>query len=36
MTPTLSRETKIESLYDEVLERFGFKNPYAAGEDVGG
>jgi len=36
MTPTLSRETKVEALHDEVVAHFGFKDPYAAGEDVGG
>lgn len=35
MTPILSRETKPEALYNEVLERFGFRDPYTAGEDVG-
>ena len=32
MTPMLSREVKPEALYDEVLERFGFSDPYTAGE----
>ncbi len=32
MTPTLSRETKAETLYDEVVQKFGFGNPYAVGE----
>jgi len=32
MTPSLSREVKPETLYDEVMERFGFSNPYGAGE----
>ncbi len=32
MTPTLSRELKPETLYNEVMERFGFSNPYGAGE----
>lgn len=36
MTPTLSREAKVEALYDEVIARFGFNDPYAVGEDVGG
>jgi hypothetical protein len=35
LTPTLSRETKPEVLYDEVIERFGFSDPYAASEDRG-
>ena len=30
MTPTLSRETQTEALYKEVMERFGFRDPYAA------
>ncbi len=29
MMPTLNREVKPEALYDEVLERFGFGDPYA-------
>lgn len=33
MTPTLNRETKVEALYDEVVTRFGFKDPYVTGED---
>ncbi len=32
MTPTLSREVKPETLYAGVTERFGFSNPYGAGE----
>ncbi len=32
MTPTLSRETKAEALYDEVVHKFGFGDPYAVGE----
>ncbi len=32
MTPTINREVKPEALYDEVLERFGFGDPYGAGE----
>lgn len=34
MTPTLTRDVKPEVLYDEVLERFGFRDPYAAEERV--
>lgn len=30
MTPALSRDVKPEVLYDGVLERFGFRDPYAA------
>ncbi len=29
MTPTLGRETQVETLYDQVMGRFGFRNPYA-------
>ncbi len=29
MTPTLNRNVDPETLYDEVLERFGFGDPYA-------
>ena len=32
MTPVLSRETKAEGLYDEVIKKFGFGDPYALGE----
>lgn len=32
MTPTLNRDLDPETLYDEVLERFGFGDPYTAGE----
>ncbi len=32
MTPVLSRETKAEGLYDEVIQKFGFDDPYAVGE----
>ena len=28
MTPTLNRETKAEALYDEVVQKFGFGDPY--------
>ncbi len=35
MTPTLSRDVKPEVLYDEVVERFGFRDPYAANEGEG-
>jgi len=34
MTPTLSCEVKPEVLYDEVVARFGYKDPYA-GESEG-
>lgn len=30
MTPTLNREVKPEALYDEVMKRFGFSDPYAS------
>ena len=33
MTPTLSRETKAEALYDEVITKFSFGDPYAVRED---
>lgn len=33
VTPPLSRETKPEALYDEVIERFGFRDPYAGPDD---
>ncbi len=33
MTPTLNRETKAETLYDKVVQKFGFDNPYAVGEN---
>ena len=33
MTPTLSRETKAEALYDEVIQKFGFGDPYATGNE---
>ncbi len=32
MTPTLTRETKAEALYYEVVQKFGFGDPYAVGE----
>lgn len=32
MTPTLIRDTKAETLYDEVVRKFGFGDPYAVGE----
>lgn len=36
MTPTLGRETQVETLYAAVMGRFGFRDPYAAGEGEGG
>ena len=33
MTPTLSRDTQVEMLYEETLERFGFRDPYTVSED---
>ena len=33
MTPMLNRETKAETLYDKVVQKFGFDNPYAVGEN---
>ena len=33
MTPVLSRETKAEGLYDEVVQKFGFGDSYAVGEN---
>lgn len=33
MTPTLNRETKAEALYDEVITKFGFGDPYTGRED---
>ncbi len=32
ITPVLSREVNPETLYDEVLKRFGFSDPYATRE----
>jgi hypothetical protein len=32
MTPTLDREVKPEALYDEVIAKFGFGDPYASRE----
>ncbi len=32
MTPSLSREVKSETLYEEVIARFGFGDPYATRE----
>ncbi len=32
MTPNLSREVKSETLYEEVIARFGFSDPYATRE----
>ena len=35
MTPTLNREVKPEALYDEVVRRFGFRDPYGSGLSEG-
>ena len=32
MTPTLNHDTKAETLYDEVVQKFGFGDPYALRE----
>ena len=36
MTPVLNRDTKAEALYDEVVTKFSFGDPYAVGEGKGG
>lgn len=33
LTPTLSHETKAEGLYGDVVQKFGFGDPYAVGEN---